>query len=165
MCVQIVPYDPAWPKIFEKESALIQQALGENCAAIHHFGSTSVPGLSAKPKIDILAVVKDITCAFSLEGFKPRRIVVPTGRYFIKEIPPIHLHLFEKGDPWIEKNLQFCSWLRSHTDERNAYAALKQELAVQYCEQNAMEYCRAKTGFIERIMEKANRCDPNDQRD
>lgn len=164
MCVQLVPYDPEWPRIFEKEAPFIKQALGENCTAIHHFGSTSVPGLCAKPKIDILAVVKDISCSFSLEDFKPRRIVVPTGRYFTKEVPPIHLHIFEEDDPWIEKNLHFCSWLRSHPDDRETYAALKKELAVQYCENNAMEYCRAKTVFIESIMKRSS-SDPSGRRD
>lgn len=57
--IEVVPYDPNWPHIYEKEAALIGQALGGNCLAIHHIGSTAVPGLAAKPKIDIIAVVQD----------------------------------------------------------------------------------------------------------
>ena len=57
--IQVVPYDARWPHNFEQEAALIRQALGGNCLAIHHIGSTSVPGLSAKPKIDVIAVVQD----------------------------------------------------------------------------------------------------------
>lgn len=58
--IKVVPYNGNWPKMFEQESALIQQALGANCIIIHHIGSTSIPGLSAKPIIDMLPVVKNI---------------------------------------------------------------------------------------------------------
>src|SRR5580698_1970268 len=58
--IEVVPYNPEWPQMFEAEAALIKKALGDNCIAIHHIGSTSIPGLSAKPIIDILPVVKDI---------------------------------------------------------------------------------------------------------
>ncbi|CDZ81906.1 dephospho-CoA kinase/protein folding accessory domain-containing protein [Candidatus Rubidus massiliensis] len=58
--VKVVSYDPKWPLMFEAEAALIKQALGSNCLAVHHIGSTSIPGLSAKPIIDILPVVKNI---------------------------------------------------------------------------------------------------------
>ena len=57
--IEVVPYDPNWPHIYEKEAELIRQALGGNCLAIHHIDSTSVPGLAAKPKIDIITVVQD----------------------------------------------------------------------------------------------------------
>ena len=55
--IQVVPYDPNWPHIFEKEALLIRHALGDNCITIHHVGSTSVPGLAAKPTIDTITVV------------------------------------------------------------------------------------------------------------
>lgn len=57
--IEVVPYNPDWPHQFTKEAAKIKLALGDNAIEIHHIGSTSVPGLSAKPKIDILAVVKN----------------------------------------------------------------------------------------------------------
>ena len=57
--IEVVPYDPSWPHIYEKEAALIKEALGDNCVTIHHIGSTSVPGLASKPKIDAIAVVQD----------------------------------------------------------------------------------------------------------
>jgi GrpB-like predicted nucleotidyltransferase (UPF0157 family) len=56
--IQLVPYDPNWPHIFEKEAMLIRRALSDNCITVHHVESTSVPGLTAKPKIDIIAVVR-----------------------------------------------------------------------------------------------------------
>ena len=58
--VQVVSYDPKWPQLFEEEAKLIKHALGANCIAIHQIGSTAVPGLSAKPVIDILPVVTNI---------------------------------------------------------------------------------------------------------
>ena len=67
--IEFVPYDPIWPKIFEIESENIKQALGDNCVAIHHVGSTAVPGLSSKPKIDIIAVVKDGKSCFLANTF------------------------------------------------------------------------------------------------
>ena len=58
--IEVVEYDPTWPKLFELEAERIKQVLGYNCIEIHHIGSTSIPGLSAKPIIDILPVVRDI---------------------------------------------------------------------------------------------------------
>lgn len=155
-CVQIVPYDPQWPQIYEKEAPQIQHAL--NCLSIHHIGSTSVPGLNAKPKIDILAVVKSFSSVdpSSLErlGFKTRGEKIPTGRYFSKESPSIHLHLFEEGNPIIEQDLKFRNWLREHPEDRDAYGAFKQKLALQFPEHNGMAFCRAKTAFIQGILAK-----------
>ena len=100
--IRIIPYNPQWPRIYEKEAPFIIQALGSNFSGIHHFGSTSVPGLSAKATIDILAVVKDFSCLdiSSLEkaGFESRGEVISSGRYFSKKTPSIHLHLFEEGN-------------------------------------------------------------------
>src|SRR5436190_21363500 len=58
--IEVVPYNPAWPQLFEEEAAKIKQALGENCIAVHHIGSTAVPGLSTKPILDMSPVVLDI---------------------------------------------------------------------------------------------------------
>jgi uridine phosphorylase len=89
--IEIVSYDPKWPQMFEEEANPIQQALGDNCLAIHHFGSTSVSGLSAKPKIDILAVVRHLSsidsAALERLGFTSQGEVIPTGRYFSKDLP------------------------------------------------------------------------------
>jgi GrpB-like predicted nucleotidyltransferase (UPF0157 family) len=157
--IKIVPHDPRWPQIFDKEAKIIAQALGNNCLAIHHFGSTSVPGLSAKAKIDILAVVKDFSCVdiSQLEKLKyeNRGEVVPTGRYFSKNKPPVHLHLFEEGNPLIEHNLMFRDWLRTHHGDREAYSKIKKDLASKHMD--GMSYARAKTEFIISIIEKAKK--------
>lgn len=159
-CVQIHSYDPNWPKTFEEEAQLLKEALGVNCGAVHHFGSTSVPGLSAKPKIDILAVVKEFSSIkvplLIKIGYEVRREVVPTGRYFVKDHPCVNLHVFEEGNTLIEKNLKFRDWLRTHPEDVAAYAVLKQTLAIQYKEHNGRAYSFAKTQFIEEIIKKAD---------
>ena len=159
-CVQIVSYDPDWPKIFEEQAHLLKEILRNPDLAIHHFGSTAVPGLSAKPKIDILAVVKRFslldTSSLVKIGYEARGEVILTGRYFVKRFPCIHLHVFEEGNPLIEKNLKFRDWLRSHPEDLATYASLKQTLALQYNEHNGMAYCRAKTAFIEDVVKKAD---------
>ena len=73
--VIVTPYNPDWPAMFEAEAAKIREALGDNCLAIHHIGSTSVPGLAAKPKIDIIAVVDDP--ANAIGSFREHRFSIP----------------------------------------------------------------------------------------
>ena len=155
--IEIVEYDTKWPEIFGNEAKLIQEALGENCFAIEHFGSTAVPGLCAKPKIDILAVVKDLSltpvAALERIGFENRGEVIPSGRYFCKAVVPrIHLHIFEEGNPLVEQNLKFRDHLRAHPKDRAAYAKLKKELAADHSD--GMSYCHAKTDFINQILQK-----------
>ena len=111
--IEVVPYDPNWPHIYEKEAALIRQALGGNCLAIHHIGSTSVPGLAAKPKIDIIAVVRiwffDKSQLEAI-GYKYRGgFNIPLRRSFTIRTADrnINLHVFEENDPEIELNILF----------------------------------------------------------
>ena len=157
--IKIVPYDPQWVQIYENESVPIKQALGDNCSAIHHIGSTSVPGLCAKATVDILAVVKDFSSvsASGLEklGFESRGEVISSGRYFSKKTPAVHLHLFEQGNSLIEHDLLFRDWLRSHADDRDAYSKIKKELARKHSD--GMSYCKAKTEFIDSIVDKAKK--------
>lgn len=130
--IEIVPYDPVWPQVFEREASPICSALGENCISIHHFGSTSIPFLEAKPKIDILAEVTHLdaidTSSLEALGFEARGEVIPSGRYFSKKNPRVHLHIFEVRNPLIQRNLLFRDWLRAHEEDRFAYAELKKNL-------------------------------------
>ncbi len=101
--IEVVPYDPDWPEVFEATSKLIFQALGQNCVAIHHVGSTAVPGLITKAKIDIIAVVKDTALvAQALEplGYQYKgEYNIPFRLFFAKRggSPEINLHVFEEG--------------------------------------------------------------------
>ena len=155
--IVIAEYDPTWPKTYEKEAALLKSALGKNLVSIHHIGSTSVPGLQAKPKIDILAeVISDAAIdSFAIYklGYEDKGIIFHGGRYFPKLAPKVHLHIFEKGNPRIKQNLRFRNWLRSHPEDRDAYGQLKKELAMLHTD--GMAFCYAKTDFIESILKKA----------
>jgi len=154
--VPLVPYDTSWPEVFNLEEKRVRRALGSSCIAIHHIGSTAVPDLLAKPFVDILAEVSSFNeidlSALESEGFVARGEVIPTGRYFRK--PGIHLHLFEKDNPNIADNLAFRDWLRLHEGDRRAYAKLKEELAKRHGEHNLMAYSKAKTEFINAILQK-----------
>ncbi|MBX9977612.1 MAG: GNAT family N-acetyltransferase [Alphaproteobacteria bacterium] len=131
--IHIAPYDPRWPSMFDEEAVHIINALGDNCVAVHHVGSTSVPGLAAKPKIDIIGVVKNPVKAIKqLEevGFSYRgEWNIPFKYGFTKRgEASINLHVFEEGNPEIELNLLFRDYLRAHSKERDEYAALKTDL-------------------------------------
>ena len=132
--VEVVPYDPTWPYIYETEAKKIKIALGYSFAEIHHVGSTSVPGLAAKPKIDIITCVNDLN--FDHEGLKRLNYEyrggfnLPFRKSFTYRSPDlnINLHIFEKDDPEVELNLLFRDYLRTHPKTRDQYKVLKYKL-------------------------------------
>lgn len=131
--IEVVPYDSNWPKLYQKEAEKIKSALGDNFVSIHHVGSTSVFGLAAKPKIDIIAEVKDGKRA--IEALQPRGFKysgewnIPFKFGFSKrEGTLVNLHVYEAGHPEIELNLQFRDYLREHDDVRDEYASLKETI-------------------------------------
>lgn len=149
--MKVVPYDPSWQGQFELEAKLIQRALGSNCLGVHHIGSTSVPGLAAKPVIDIMPVVKDIaavdTAAMQQIGYVARgENGMPFRRFFQKDSR--HVHVFEEGSSEISRHLKFRDWLRTHQKDAAAYASLKFELAKTH---DQGSYCLAKEPFITAI--------------
>src|SRR5690349_3621418 len=105
--IEIVPYNPAWPQMFEEEAARIKQALGENCIELHHVGSTSVPGLAAKPQIDIIVAVKDLFGAFPplvKAGYIQKgEFNIPFHMVFGEQEgqPRTNIHVYEEGNPEI----------------------------------------------------------------
>lgn len=157
--IEVIPYNPAWPQMFEEEAAKIRQALGENCIAVHHVGSTAVPGLCAKPVIDMIPVVLDImkvdqaTPNMERLGYEAKgEFGMLFRRFFVKNqtSQDYHVHVFEQDSPEIERHLKFQNWMRAQEDDRNAYASLKQELALKYPhDRNA--YCLGKEAFITSI--------------
>ncbi len=86
-------------------------------------------------------------------GFEYRGEVISTGRFLVKRNPRVHLHIFETGNPAIKRNLMFRDWLRTHPEDCDAYVQLKQKLAQQHTD--GMAYARAKTEFINKIVDKA----------
>lgn len=160
--VVVVPYSPLWPRMYEQESILILQALGKNCLSIHHIGSTSVPGLSAKPILDILPIVKNIqevdqaTRAMESLGYESKgEYGIAFRRYFQKGdyLRTHHVHVFEEGDPEIDRYLKFRDWMRSHEEDALAYANLKIELATRF-PQDMLQYCNGKDAFVASIDKK-----------
>lgn len=145
--IEVKSYDPVWPKTFEQEAAKIKDALGGNCIAIHHIGSTSVPGLLAKPVIDMICVVKNQANAVQpLEslGFTYKgEYNIPLRFYFNRsDGVETNLHVYEEGHPEIELNLLFRDYLRTHPEARDEYAKLKESLL-----QNESSYEKTSSGF------------------
>lgn len=162
----VTSYNPDWPKWYEVEAANIRQALGDNCIAIHHVGSTAVPGLAAKPKIDIIAVIKDPTGMIeSLEkiGIQYRgEFNIPMHYGFSKRGKvEVNLHVYEEGNPEIELNLLFRDYLRAHPELREEYARLKENLlkdSASFEKKNSMftGYNLGKDAFIRKVLKAAN---------
>lgn len=133
--VEVVPYDPNWPNAFASEALFLKQALGPNYVEVHHIGSTAVPGLAAKPKIDIIAVVKNGEATIKpLEqaGYTYHgEWNIPFKYGFTKRSPArINLHVFEEGNPEIELNLLIRDHLRNSPTTRAQYAKLKTQLLM-----------------------------------
>lgn len=164
--IQVVSYDPNWPLIFKQEANKIKAALGDSFVAIHHVGSTAVPDLASKPIIDIIACVKDL--AFDYQGltnlnYKYRGgFNLPLRKCFTYRSLElnVNLHIFEKDDPEIELNLIFRDYLRTHSETRDKYAALKYKLLEDgffYKKEGRMlkEYTLGKYDLIQNILKQA----------
>ena len=132
--LEIVDYDPRWPARFETERARIASAIGDTALRIEHIGSTSIPGLAAKPIIDILVVVPKITDdarfvpALEAAGYE-LRVREPDHRMFRTPDRDVHVHLFEQGSQEIIDYFDLRDWLRQDADGRERYAAVKRDLA------------------------------------
>ena len=154
--ITVVPYDDKWPEMFEAERLLIKTLLGEVAKEIHHIGSTSVPGLSAKPVIDILLEVSDINeldrynCAMAHAGYVARgENGIPGRRYFIKggEQRSHQVHAFAGGDKQVLRHLVFRDYLRENTNIAGKYAELKHSAAL-LSRNDAYRYSALKANFI-----------------
>jgi GrpB-like predicted nucleotidyltransferase (UPF0157 family)/GNAT superfamily N-acetyltransferase len=169
--IEVVPYDPNWANIFEKESVIIKKALGNNCIEIHHVGSTSVLALAAKPKIDIIAVVSFLFFDKSLlenEGYEYRGgFNLPLRKCFTIRTADrnINLHVFEENDPEIELNILFRDYLRKMPEVRDEYALLKYKLIAEDSNHEKNEsiyrgYTLAKNDFIQNVLKQSgfNKC-------
>ncbi len=149
--IEVVAYNPSWPGLFAVEASRIHEALGCNCTIVHHIGSTSVPGLSAKPIIDILPVVKNILKVDGMErlGYQARgENGIAFRRYFQKN--GFNVHVYEEGDPEIDRYLRFRDWMRTHESDARSYAELKLDLAAQFPE-DISGYCFGKDAFVASI--------------
>ena len=169
--VVIVPYDPRWPAAFEAEAARIRAALGTLALRIDHNGSTAVPGLAAKPVIDIQVSVAELTPMDAyrqpLQALGYRHVPFPDDDSFCPffhrphQWPHSHhVHVVRAGDLEERRTLAFRDYLRQHPETAREYAELKARLALQFSAttpESREAYADAKTGFIERVIAAAFR--------
>ena len=160
--IVIADYDPAWQERFRREEARIRVALGEAALSVEHIGSTSVPGLAAKPIVDILLVVEDSADEASyvpaLEGagyvLRVREPDFDEHRMFRTPAKDVHVHVFSPGSAEIERYLLLRDQLRENEEDRELYARTKRGLASR--EWPSMQhYAEAKTEVIEGIIARA----------
>ena len=155
--VEVVPYHSDWPDKFQAEAGALRRVLGDEALSIQHFGSTAIPGISAKPIIDILVIVRDIN---KIDEMTPRLAAIgyhavgeygiPGRRFFFKgsdEVRSHHLHIYQTGNPHILRHLVFRDYMRTHPIPARNYARLKEDLARQFPE-DMEQYIAGKNSFI-----------------
>lgn len=162
--IEVVAHNPDWPKLFKKEADEIKAVFGQEVVVIHHIGSTAIPGISAKPIIDVLVEVQDIEKIddFNEEmtgrGYQPKgEFGIPKRRFFIKggdATRTHHIHVFQTGHPGIESHLNFRDYMIAHPEEAQAYSRLKEELARRFPE-DIESYMAGKDGLIKGVDRRA----------
>jgi GrpB-like predicted nucleotidyltransferase (UPF0157 family) len=160
--VLLADYDPGWPGLYEREAARIRSALGDRVLLLEHIGSTAVPGLAAKPIIDILLVVADTADEQAyvpdLERAGYRLWIREPGwhqhRLLKGPDTDINLHVHPPGSPEIDRNLRFRDHLRSDAADRRLYETAKRELAARHWTY-VQQYADAKTQVVEAILERS----------
>jgi GrpB-like predicted nucleotidyltransferase (UPF0157 family) len=166
--VRVVEYDPEWPRRFAQEEALLGSVLGDD-VVIEHIGSTAVPGLSAKPIIDVMAGVRgwdgfDVMVErLAAVGYRytpeaeeddPSRRVFRKGPPDLRLMRTHHLHVTERGCFYWRRMVTFRDRLREHPEEAAAYVDLKRDLATRF-ESEPRRYTAAKHGFVTEIERRA----------
>ncbi len=165
MKVEVVPHDPNWQTAFEAESQLVAAALGTNLVVIHHIGSTAIPGIHAKPIIDLLVEVRNIqqvdASQFAMEALGYEGLGefgIPGRRYFRKEnsqkVRTHHVHIFEENSPHVVRHLAFRDFMKSHPKEAQQYSDLKRGLAQAHPD-NIEAYMDGKEAFIKEMERRA----------
>jgi GrpB-like predicted nucleotidyltransferase (UPF0157 family) len=163
--VEVVPHDPKWKEAFEIEAKQVAKALDKNVVAIHHIGSTAIPGIYAKPIIDLLVEVEDIVKvdeqnpAMELLVYEVMgEYGIPDRRFFRKDnkegVRTHHVHTFAVGSEQVKRHLNFRDYIRSHPEDAHRYSELKQKLAREY-PTNIDGYMDGKDEFIQEIDKKA----------
>jgi GrpB-like predicted nucleotidyltransferase (UPF0157 family) len=160
--ITVVEYQSDWPGLFETERRLLLTALGPDSGRIEHIGSTAVPGLAAKPILDIMAGLRTLplgreaVAALSALGYEDLGENGIPGRHFFRKGMPRthHLHVVEDGSDFWRNHLLFRDYLRGHPEEADAYGCLKRALGGRFrADRDA--YSNAKTPYIEEVLRKA----------
>ncbi len=160
----LAEYDPRGPALFEREAVRIRAALGDSAILIEHAGSTSVPGLAAKPIIDIVLAVPD---SADEPSYVP---LLQAAGYILRAREPdwyehrmfkgpdtdVNLHVFTTSCTEIDRMLLFRDWLRANEADRDAYLQVKQDLARRTW-RHVQHYADTKTTIVDEIMDRASR--------
>jgi len=160
--INLAEYDATWPGLFEREAARIRSILGDRVLLLEHVGSTSIPGLAAKPRIDIVLAVPDsadeaayvsplVAAGYVLRIREPGWF---EHRVLNGPDTEVNLHVFTEGCPEIERMLAFRDRLRTHNDERRRYEAVKRDLAARHWTY-VQHYADAKGEVVEAIIDRA----------
>lgn len=161
--IHLADYDPAWPSTFAALEKEIRAVLGDRVFLLKHVGSTSVPGLSAKPVIDMVLAVADSSDESSyvahLETLGYTLKVREADWYEHRVLKPqdskANLHVFSSGCAEIERMLAFRDWLRTHPEDRQLYEATKRKLSQQTWKY-VQNYADAKSAVVQEIMARAH---------
>lgn len=159
--ITLVPYDADWPRRFEEVAGEITFALAERVVLLEHVGSTSVPGLSAKPIIDIVLEIPDTTDestyvpALESKGFTLRIREPDWFEHRLLKKPDVNLHVFSRGCAETSRMIGFRNWLRSHPEDRELYESTKLALAKRVWK-HTQNYADAKSEVVQQIMSRAN---------
>ena len=167
--VVIEDYNPEWPTWYASDEEAIRAALGPGVVRIEHTGSTSVPGLAAKPIIDILLLVPDSadepayvpaleSIGYTLRAREPNwyehRLLVQRAEDGAPHSINLHVHSPESAAPEVERILAFRDWLRTHPDDRARYESIKRDLANRDWKY-VQHYANAKSDIVEEILSRA----------
>jgi GrpB-like predicted nucleotidyltransferase (UPF0157 family) len=165
--IVVCDYDAAWPALFEEERARLQSVLGPIAVTIEHVGSTAVPGLAAKPIIDLLVGVRSLTearsrCVEPLGALGYAYIAqyelwLPDELLFRKGIPgpwTHHVHMMEPSSPRWGEFMLIRDYLRRHPEVADAYGSLKKALALVF-DQDIAGFRNAKRPFLQAVLVKA----------
>ncbi|KAA0549957.1 GrpB family protein [Bacillus sp. BGMRC 2118] len=162
MKVRLSDYNENWPVMFREETERLSEVFGDEIIKFEHFGSTAVPGLKAKPVIDMMCIVKDIeridtyndkmaSLGYDVAGewgIEGRRLFRKGG-----ENRTHHIHVYQLNHPQIERHLVFRDYLSTHSEEVRLYTKFKEELASQF--ENTSEYSPAKKAFVSKMEKRA----------
>jgi GrpB-like predicted nucleotidyltransferase (UPF0157 family) len=160
--IQLVEYDPLWPALYEREAARVRGVLGAAALRLEHVGSTSVPGLAAKPIVDMVLVVADSSDedayvpALEAAGYV-LRIREPDWyehRLFKGPDTNVNLHTFSEGCEEVDRMIAFRDWLRMHDGDRELYESAKRDLAAREW-RHVQNYADAKSAVVAEINARA----------
>ena len=164
--IEVVEYSAEWPRVFEREAAAILAACRPWVTEVHHIGSTSVPGLAAKPILDTLPVAAgpaealEAVSLMTTLGYRYRGENGIAGRFYFDRVVDgrtvMHVHVFPAGHPEVPRHLVFRDHLRDHPEVAREYELLKRELASRYRD-DRRTYTDSKAAFITGVIDAAMR--------